>query len=113
MRVNLCSVKGECGPAWNREAAKRGSRRADASRSRESVAQAGMCSNTGPINRGEKENAGKTATIKRAFVVYTPNGDWRDVFARNADEAKLYVFRLTCGRVPMNEMSANLQFANH
>lgn len=113
MSVNLYSGKGERGPTWNREAAKRGSRRADVPRSREAVAQAGMCSNTGLINRGEKENAGKTATIKRAFIVYTPNGDWRDVFARNADEAKRYVFMRTLGRVPINEMSANLQFANH
>ena len=55
----------------------------------------------------------KRKDVKRAFIVYTPNGDWRNVFARNADEAKRYVFMLTLGRVPMNEMSANLQFANH
>ena len=55
----------------------------------------------------------KRKDVKRAFIVYTPNGDWRDVFARNADEAKLYVFRLTYGRVPLKQMSANLQFANH
>lgn len=55
----------------------------------------------------------KRKDVKRAFIVYTPNGDWRDVFARNADEAKRLVFMRTLGRVPMNEMSANLQFANH
>ena len=56
---------------------------------------------------------GTASGVKRAFIVYTPNGDWRDVFARNADEAKRRVFKWTLGRVPINEMSANLQFVNH
>lgn len=51
--------------------------------------------------------------MKRAWIVSTPTGDFRDIFAFNEDDAKQVVFQLTFGRVPLTQMWATLQYPNH
>jgi len=46
--------------------------------------------------------------MKRRWIVFTPNGDWRDIYATDERAAKRVVFNLTCGRIRESEMSAQL-----
>lgn len=39
------------------------------------------------------------------YTVYTPDGEYRDVASWSADGAKMKIFRLVLGRVPMNRMT--------
>ncbi len=51
--------------------------------------------------------------MKRAWIVSTPTGDFRNIFAVSEEEAKQVVFNLTYGRVPITQMWATLQYPNH
>lgn len=42
----------------------------------------------------------------RNFTVFTPSGDWRNIFADSPEGAKRIVFNITLGRIPLAEMSA-------
>lgn len=42
--------------------------------------------------------------VKSCFIVYTPNGDYRDIWAYDADGAKNVVFHLTYGRIAKSAM---------
>lgn len=42
--------------------------------------------------------------MKSCFIVYTPNGDYRDIWAYDAEGAKNVVFNLTYGRIAKSAM---------
>lgn len=42
--------------------------------------------------------------MKSCFIVYTPDGDYRDIWAYDAEGAKNVVFYLTYGRIAKSAM---------
>ena len=42
--------------------------------------------------------------MKKFFIVYTPDGDYRDIWAYDAEGAKNVVFYLTYGRIAKSAM---------
>ena len=48
----------------------------------------------------------KGRIIMERYVVYTPEAEYRDIFAFSATGAKWKVYRMTSGRCPMSKMTA-------
>lgn len=45
------------------------------------------------------------------YTVYTPNGDWRGIYAPTPHGAKVVVWRLTYGRTGFGEMTVEREDA--